>query len=167
MHTSEHCWKKNSGEQWARSSNRLITDVTVIRIAKLPTKPRLSHVHVPTSAVTWGRPSNPQDPQLTFFTSNYRVHLIYSQWLVGFWFGIFCEGELWCYNKYIEDEIIKMLGFLVVFAGKAFQQIAGIPIASNCFPLLADIFLYSYEAKFIQFLPLTGKKQLASRLNFT
>ena len=48
-----------------------------------------------------------------------------------------------------------MLEFLVdnifiVFAGKVFQQIVGIPMGTNCVPLLANIFLYSYEAEFIQ-----------------
>ena len=65
-----------------------------------------------------------------------------------------------------------MLEFLVdnifvVFAGKFFQQIVGIPMGTNCAPLLADIFLYSYEAEFIQSLLSTGRKQLASRFNFT
>ena len=48
-------------------------------------------------------------------------------------------------NKYTEEDIIKMLEFLVdnifvVFAGKVFQQIIGIPMGTNCAPLLADIF---------------------------
>ena len=38
---------------------------------------------------------------------------------------------------------------LVDFGGKVFQQIIGIPMGTNCAPLLADIFLYSYEADFI------------------
>ena len=40
----------------------------------------------------------------------------------------------------------------VVFAGFVFQQIIGIPMGTNCAPHLhvADIFLYSYEAEFIQ-----------------
>ena len=42
-----------------------------------------------------------------------------------------------------------------------------VPIGTNCAPLLADIFLYSYEAEFIQSLLSTGRKQLASRFNFT
>ena len=75
-------------------------------------------------------------------------------------------------HKYSEDDIIKMLEFLVdnifvVFAGKVFQQIVGIPMGTNCAPLLADLFLYSYEAEFIQSLLSTGRKQLASRFNFT
>ena len=58
-------------------------------------------------------------------------------------------------HEYSEDDIIKMLEFLVdnifvVYAGKVFQQTVGIPMGTNCAPLLADIFLYSYEAEYIQ-----------------
>ena len=75
-------------------------------------------------------------------------------------------------SKYSEDDIIKMLEFLVdnvfvVFAGKVFQQTVGIPMGTNYAPLLADIFLYSYEADFIQSLLSTGKKHLASRFSLT
>ena len=67
-------------------------------------------------------------------------------------------------NKYTEEDIVKMLEFLVdnifvVFAGKVFQQIIGIPMGTNCIPLLADIFLYSCEAKFIQSLLSAEKKR--------
>ena len=77
-----------------------------------------------------------------------------------------------CQRLFSEDDIIKMLEFLVdnifvVFAGKVFQQIVGIPMGTNCAPLLADIFLYPYEAEFIQLLLSTGRKQLASRFNLT
>ena len=65
-----------------------------------------------------------------------------------------------------------MLNFLidnifVVFGGRVFQQIVGIPMGTNCAPLLADIFLYSYEAEFIQSLVSEGKRNLASDFNFT
>ena len=40
-------------------------------------------------------------------------------------------------------------------------------MCTNCAPILADIFLYSYEAEFIQSLLSTGKEQLASRFNLT
>ena len=72
-------------------------------------------------------------------------------------------------SNYTKDDIIKMLEFLVdnifvVFAGNVFEQIVGIPMGTS---LLADIFLYSYEAEFIQPLLSTGRKQLVSRFNFT
>ena len=48
-----------------------------------------------------------------------------------------------------------MLDFLidnifVEFGGRIFQQTIGIPMGTNCAPLLADLFLCSYEADFIQ-----------------
>ena len=65
-----------------------------------------------------------------------------------------------------------MLEFLidnifVVCAEKFFQQIIGISMGTHCAPLLADIFLYSYETEIIQSLLSNGRKRLASKLNFT
>ena len=67
-------------------------------------------------------------------------------------------------SKYTEEDIMEMLEFLVdnifvVFKGKVFQQITGIPMGTNCAPLLADIFLDSYEAEFIQSLLSAGRKR--------
>jgi hypothetical protein len=58
-------------------------------------------------------------------------------------------------HKYSEVEITKMLEFLienifVVVGSQVFQQSVGIPMGANCAFLLADLFLYSYEAEFIQ-----------------
>jgi hypothetical protein len=57
--------------------------------------------------------------------------------------------------KYSEADIKGMLGSLVnniyvVFGDHVFQQSVGIPLGTNCAPLLADLFLYSYEAEFVQ-----------------
>jgi hypothetical protein len=46
--------------------------------------------------------------------------------------------------EFLIDNIFVMLG------GRVFQQTVGIPMDRNCAPLLADLFLYSYEADFIQ-----------------
>ena len=66
---------------------------------------------------------------------------------------------------YTEEDTIKMLEILVdnifVLFAKVFQEIIGIPMGSNCAPLLTDIFLYSYEAKFIQSLLSADNKWLA------
>ena len=70
------------------------------------------------------------------------------------------------------QEIIKMLGYLmdnifVEFGGRTFQHTIGIPMGTNCAPLLADLFLYSYEAEFVHCLLQAGKKHLAQQINFT
>jgi hypothetical protein len=43
----------------------------------------------------------------------------------------------------------------------------GIPMGTNCTPLLADLFLYLYEADFIQGLFKKNEKKLAWSFNFT
>jgi hypothetical protein len=89
----------------------------------------------------------------------------------------------WCYFvkehtdadiKYDEVDIVKMINCLidnifVVFGGKVFQQTVGIPMGTNCAPLLADLFLYSYEAEFMQNLQKSKctDKKLVRSFNFT
>ena len=65
-----------------------------------------------------------------------------------------------------------MLEFLIdnvfaIFGGRVFQQTVGIPMGTNCAPLLVDLFLYSYEANFIQGLLKKNEKKLARFFNFT
>ena len=53
------------------------------------------------------------------------------------------------------------------FCGRIFQQTIGIQMGTDCAPLLANLFLYSYEAEFVQSLLQAGKKHLAQQFNFT
>ena len=75
-------------------------------------------------------------------------------------------------QKFSDADVIKMLEYLidnifVEFGGRIFQQTIGIPMGTNCAPLLADLFLYSYEAEFVESLLQAGKKHLAQQFNFT
>ena len=38
----------------------------------------------------------------------------------------------------------------VMFGGRVYQQTVGIDTSTNCVPFVADLFLYLYEADFIQ-----------------
>ena len=65
-----------------------------------------------------------------------------------------------------------MLEFLidnifVIFGGRVFHQTVGIPMDTNCAPLLADLFLYSYEADFIHGILKKNENKLARSFNFT
>ena len=55
----------------------------------------------------------------------------------------------------------------VMFGGRVFQQTVDIPMGTNSAPLLADLFLYSYEADFIQSLLQRKEKKLAQSFGFT
>ena len=53
----------------------------------------------------------------------------------------------------------------VSFGGTLFQQVVGIPMGTNCVPLLADLFLYSYE--FLKKLVKDKKIHEVKAFNFT
>jgi len=53
-------------------------------------------------------------------------------------------------KRYTEDDVVNIINFLtenifIEFGGRIFQQTVGIPMGTNCAPLLADFFLHSYE----------------------
>ena len=106
------------------------------------------------------------------FLPNYYLNRRYKYLVLGHDETYFVKEQSDSKNKYSEDDIIKMLEFLidnifVFFAGKVFQKTFGIPMGTDCAPLLVGIFQYSYEAGFIVSLLSTGKKQWASQFNLT
>ena len=67
----------------------------------------------------------------------------------------FPSGPLNGDNKYTANDICKMIEFFmdniyVRFGGQLFRQMVGILMGTNCAPLLADLFLYSYENEFFR-----------------
>ena len=96
----------------------------------------------------------------------------YTYLVIGYKFSYFVREHTDSNNKFTEDDIVNMINFLidnifVVFGGQVFQQTVGIPMGTNCAPLLADLFLYSYESAFIQKLMKSGQKKLAQSFNYT
>ena len=71
---------------------------------------------------------------------------------------------------YTADNICRMIEFLidnifVQFGGHLFCQVIGIPMGTNCASLLADLFLYSYENKFLDNMIRSGHRRLARSFN--
>ena len=71
---------------------------------------------------------------------------------------------------YTADNICKMIQLLidnvfVQFGGRLFRQAIGIPMGTNCAPLLADLFLYSYENEFFDNMIRSGHRRLAMSFN--
>ena len=55
----------------------------------------------------------------------------------------------------------------VRFGGQLFRRTIGIPMGTNCAPLLADLFLYSYESEFLDKLVKEGKRKLARKFSLS
>ena len=75
-------------------------------------------------------------------------------------------------SNFTSDPFCKMIKFLVDniyvrFGGQLFQQMVGIPMGTNCAPLLADLLLYSYENEFLDKLIKEGKRKLARKFNLS
>ena len=73
-------------------------------------------------------------------------------------------------NMYTADNICKMIEFLidnifVQFGGRLFRQVIGIPMGTNCAPLLADLFLHSFENEFLDCMVGGGHRRLARSFN--
>ena len=73
-------------------------------------------------------------------------------------------------NMYTADNICKLIEFLngnifVQFGGRLFHQVIGIPMGTNCAPLVADLFLYSYEDEFPDNMIKSGHRRLARSFN--
>ena len=54
----------------------------------------------------------------------------------------------------------------VRFGGQLFRQMVGIPMGTNCAPLLAELFLYSYENEFLDKL-MEGRRKLVRKFNLS
>jgi hypothetical protein len=79
---------------------------------------------------------------------------------------LFCEKTpLWFYQKVLWNWyhqhawVFRLTTYLV--------YLVNIPLGTNCAPLLADLFLYSYEADFIQGFLKKNENRLAQSFNFT
>ena len=71
---------------------------------------------------------------------------------------------------YTADNICKMIEFLidnifVQFGGRLFSQVIGISMGTNCAPLVADLFLYSYENEFPDNMIRSGHRRLTRSFN--
>ena len=71
------------------------------------------------------------------------------------------------FNFSFRHAILPHVGSFVRFGGQLFSQMVGIPMGTNCAPLLADLFLYSYENEFLDKLIKEGKRKLARRFNLS
>ena len=107
------------------------------------------------------------------------IHKAFSHRNYGSKFVVLGYNSTYFSNKiqkgktcYSEEQVISMLEFLIdnifiSFEGTLFQQVVGIPMGTNCAPLLADLFLYSYESEFLQKLVKDKKIHEARAFNFT
>jgi hypothetical protein len=86
--------------------------------------------------------------------------------------GFFSSNNYKSYKMWTCLELCKALCFLldnifVRFGDKIYRQVVGIPMGTNCAPLVADLFLYCYERDFMIKLQKANKTDLINSFNRT
>ncbi len=86
--------------------------------------------------------------------------------------GFFSNKEYDSYKSWTCTEMCDALTFLlnniyVQFNGKCYRQIVGIPMGTNCAPLIADLFLFCYEKNFMSRLNTSKQFDLIETFNNT
>ena len=59
------------------------------------------------------------------------------------------------------------INILINFGTKLYRQIVGIPMGTNCVPLVADLFLYCYERYFMDSLNHDNQADVIEAFNMT
>ena len=60
--------------------------------------------------------------------------------------------KLWSCQKMCDALHYLLDNIFIRFGSKSYRQIVGIPMGTNCAPLVADLFLFCYERNFMLFL---------------
>ena len=86
--------------------------------------------------------------------------------------GFFSNKKYDSYACWTCTELCEAFTFLieniyVQFDGMVYQQIVGIPMGTNCAPLIADLFLYCYERDFMSNLQKSKQFDLIDKFNDT
>jgi len=77
---------------------------------------------------------------------------------------LFCKTHSDSARKF--EETFLMETIFAIFGGRAIPQRVGIPMGTNCAPILSDLFLDKYEADFIHVFLKKNEKKLVFSLNF-
>ena len=67
-------------------------------------------------------------------------------------------------NKLCEALIFLLDNIYIRFGTKLFRQIVGIPMGTNCAPLVANLFLFCYERDFMMSLSVENQSEILKRL---
>ena len=74
---------------------------------------------------------------------------------------------LWTCQKVCEALTFLLDNIYIRFGTKLFRQIEGIPMGTNCAPLVADLFLFCYERDFMMSLSVENQSEIIEAFSST
>ena len=74
---------------------------------------------------------------------------------------------LWTCQKLCEALTFLLDNIYISFGTKLFRQIVGIPMGTNCAPLVADLFLFCYEKDFMMSISVENQSEIIEAFSST
>ena len=78
---------------------------------------------------------------------------------------VYNNYNLWSCQK-VCDALVYLLDIFIRFGTKLYRQTIGIPMGTNCAPLVADLFLFCYERDFMKSLSRENQADIIEAFNF-
>ena len=75
--------------------------------------------------------------------------------------------HLWSYQNVLEALSFPLDNIYIRFGTKLYRQIVGIPMGTDCAPLVADLFLFCYEIDFMKYLSSDNQADVIKAFNST
>ena len=110
---------------------------------------------------------------LTFLSERFLERKKYLIWLVTknahffFNFDVYKNYNLWFCQKICEAFVYLLDNIFIRFGTKVYRQTIGIPMGTNCAPLVADLFLLCYERGLMKSLSRENQTDIIEAFNST
>ena len=82
--------------------------------------------------------------------ANKEFYLACKDQCAFFTYDVYKNYNLWSCQNVCEALVYLLDKFFIMFGTKLYRQIIGIPMVTNCAPLVADLFLFCYERDFMK-----------------
>ena len=80
---------------------------------------------------------------------------------------VYKNYNLWSCQKVCDALVYLLDNIIISFGTKLYRKTIGIPIGTNCIPLVADIFLFCYERDFMKSLSWENQSDIIEAFNST
>ena len=80
---------------------------------------------------------------------------------------VYTNHNLWSCQKVCDALVYLLTNIFIRFGTKLYRQTIGIPMGTNCAPLVADLFLFCYERDFMKFLSRENQADIIEAFNST
>ena len=103
----------------------------------------------------------------TFIRKNTQIFGLQRRMCFFFTSDVYNNHNLWSCQKVCHALVYLLNNIFIRFGTKLYRQTIGIPMGTNCAPLVADLFLFCYERDFMKSLSPENQADIIEAFNST